>query len=118
SPARPGLAAAWLEALAMMNLLACRRDDPPRAAELVHALAGGLAGFAVGYEVVERVTAVGDLELAVLALGCAEQRGAHAWSGGGLARGGQWRPQGCTGPVTDARRALVLDEVVERDALA
>src|SRR5438132_6490381 len=105
-------------ALAMVDLLACGREHPPRAAELVEALAGRLTGLAVGHEVVERVTSVGDLELAVLALGRAEQGRACAGAGDGLSGREQRRPQRSARAVADARRALVLNEVVEGDALA
>src|SRR5439155_4092890 len=105
-------------ALAMVDLLACGREHPPRAAELVEALAGRLTGLAVGHEVVERVTVVGDLELAVLALGRAEQRRAHSGTGNRLALGDERRPERRAGAVADAARALVGREVVQRDALA
>src|SRR2546427_1250970 len=99
---------AWLGALATVDLLACGREDPPGAAELVDALAGRLARLAVGHEVVERVTVVGDLELAVLALRRTEQGSAHARAGDGLALRQKRGPQGRAGAVADARRALVL----------
>src|SRR5690242_4324301 len=105
-------------ALATVDLPSCSRQRPPGAAELVDALAGRLAGLAVGDEVVERVAAVGDLELAVLALRRTEQRGLHAWAGDRLARSEERRPERGAGAVADACRALVLDEVVEGDPLA
>src|SRR3954452_10501156 len=117
-PLRCGVCAAWLGALATMDLLAGRCDDPPWAAELLHALAGRLAGLAVTDEVVERVTVVGDFELAVLALRRAKQRRTHAGSGDRLAFGDQRRSECGARPVPHARRSLVRREVVERDALA
>src|SRR5712691_3818538 len=109
---------AWLCALATVDLLAGSREDPPRGAELVDTLARRLAGLPVGDEVVERVTVVGDLELAVLPLGGAEQGGAHAVSGDRLPLRDERRPEGGAGAVAGALRALVLDEVVEGDSLA
>src|SRR5438093_10482325 len=81
-------------ALATVDLLAGGRKDPPGSAELVDTLARRLAGLPVGDEVVERVTAVGDFELAVLALRRAEQGGAHAVSGDRLSVRDEWRPEG------------------------
>src|SRR5437867_11464110 len=101
-----------------VDLLACGREHPPRTAELVHALTGRLAGLAVGDEVVERVAAVGDLELSVLAFRRTEQRCADALARDRLAGRDQRRPEGGTRAVAGARRALVLDEVVEGDPLA
>src|SRR5713101_199934 len=113
-----GVRSTWLGALAMVNLLTCSRDDPPRAAELVDALARRLARLPVADEVVERVTAVRDLELAVLALRRTEQRGADTGTGDRLALREERRPERRARAIANARRALVLDEVVERDSLA
>src|SRR5438445_268469 len=109
---------AWLGALATVDLLACGREHPPGAAELVQALAGRLTRLAVAHEVVERVAVVGDLELAVLAPGRAEQRSAYTRAGERLAARQKRGPERRAGAVTDTGRALVLDEVVQRDALA
>src|SRR5580765_3212301 len=98
----------------MVDLLPGGREDPPRAAELVDALSGGLAGLAVAHEVVEGVAAVGDLELAVAALGRAEERGADAGPGDRLSVGRERRPECGTGAVADAGGALVGGKVVER----
>src|SRR5206468_3689966 len=49
--------------LAIVDLLARRREDVPLGAELVEALAGGVAGLLVGRVVVERVAVVGHLLL-------------------------------------------------------
>src|SRR6266516_7864134 len=84
---------AWLGALATMDLLACSREDPPRCAELVDALACLLARLPVRHEVVERVAVVRDLELAVLPLRRAEQRRADAVSGDRLPLRRQRRPK-------------------------
>src|SRR3989442_9001961 len=108
----------WLCTLATVDLLACGREHPPRAAELVDALPGRLPRLPVADEVVERVTVVGDLELPVLPLRRAEQRGAHAVAGMHLPFGDERRPQRSAGAVAAARAALVLDEVVQRDSLA
>src|SRR5690349_3765323 len=101
-----------------VDLPAGGRDDPPRPAELVDALAAGLARLAVGDEVVERVAAVGDLELAVLAPRRPEERDARPAPGDRLPLRGQRRPERRAGAVADAVRAHVRREVVERDALA
>src|SRR6476659_5653262 len=101
-----------------VDLRACGRDGPPRSAELVDALPGGLTRLSVSHEVVERVTAVRNLELSVLALRRTEQRSVHAASGDGLAVADQRRPERRAGAVADAGRALVGREVVQRDALA
>src|SRR6476661_1909506 len=104
--------------LATVDLLAGCVQDPPRGAELVEALAGRLAGLAIGDVEVERVTVVGDLELAVTSLRRSEQGGTHSVAGVRLALREQRRPQGSAGVVAGARRALVLDEVVEGAAFA
>src|SRR5438105_12934738 len=101
--------AAWLGALATVDLLARGREDPPGAAELVHALAGRLARLAVGHEVVERVVVVGDLEPAVPALCRAEQGHAHARAGDGLAIGQERRAPGREGAVACAAYAIRSD---------
>src|SRR5437763_12830035 len=54
--------------LALVDLLAARREDVPRRAEGLRALALDLAGLVVVVVVVQRVAAVGGLQLAVLAL--------------------------------------------------
>src|SRR5579862_757090 len=97
-----------------VDLLARGREHPPRAAELVHALAGRLTGPAVGDEVVERMPRVRHLELAVLPAGRPEQRRPHTGSRDGLAVGEQRRPERGARAVAGADVALVLDEVVER----
>src|SRR5690348_1564922 len=84
---------ARLAALAMMDLLSCGGEHPPRAAELVEALSGRLPRLAIADEVVERVTVVGHFELAVAALRRTEQRSAHPGTGDRLARGHQRRPE-------------------------
>src|SRR4051794_31862334 len=111
--------ATWLgRVLAMaVDLFAVGCECPPRGAELGESLAGGLAGGLVGDVVVERVAVVGDLECAVLASGGAEQSGVDASPGVRLALGRQWRPEGGARAVAGALVALVLDEVVERQAL-
>src|SRR5437867_4026425 len=91
---------AWLGALATVDLLACGREHPPGAAELVQALAGRLARLAVAHEVVERVAVVGDLELAVLAPGRAEQRSAYTRAGDRLAARQKRGPERRAGAVT------------------
>src|SRR3954468_8702858 len=73
------------------DLRARGRDDPPRSAEVHDALAVDVAGLLVRGEVVERVPAVGDLQLPVLALGRTELRTAQAGAGGRLG-GDQRRP--------------------------
>src|SRR6185295_13543911 len=117
-PLSAGSCATWLGALATVDLLSCGREHPPRSAELVDALTGRLARLPVGDEVVERVTVVGHLELAVLPLGRAEQRGADARTGDGFSLGDERRPESGARPVAGAGRALVLNKVVERDPLA
>src|SRR5689334_18691063 len=84
---------ACVGALATVDLLPRGRDDPPRSAELVDALARRLARFAIGHEVVEGVAAVGDLLLAVHALRRSEERRVHAGTCNGLAAREQRRPQ-------------------------
>src|SRR6266536_2145688 len=101
-----------------MDLLACSREDPPRCAELVDALACRLARLPIGDEVVERVAVVRDLELAVLPLRRAEERRADTVSGYRLPLRRQRRPEGGARAVARTRRAFVLDEVVQRDSLA
>src|SRR5207244_2927059 len=91
---------------------------PTRGAELVEPLARRLTGLPVADEEVERVTVVGDLELAVLPLRRAEQRGADATTGDRLPLRRQRRPEGGAGAVAAARRTLVLGEVVQRDSPA
>src|SRR5947207_6632943 len=102
----------WLGALATVDLLACGREHPPGAAELVDALAGRLTRLAVGHEVVERVAVVGDLEPAVLALGRAEQRRAHARAGDRPRRGVRFEV-GCERP---GRHSLPGRARLQRDA--
>src|SRR5579862_9344569 len=85
--------------LAIVHLLAGCRDDPPRRAELVEALARRLARLAVAHVVVERVTVVGDLELAVCALRRAEERRVNAGAGDRLAGGRDRRPESGAGAV-------------------
>src|SRR5437763_3723730 len=102
----------------MMDLLAARREHPPRPAELIDALSGRLAALAVAHEVVERVAVVRDLELPVLAPRRAEQRRPHAGPRTRLAlREERWPERGARA-VTDAGGALVGREVVQGDALA
>src|SRR5690349_254183 len=95
-------------ALDMVDLLSRRRDHPPGSAELVETLPRRLPGLPVGDEVVERVAVVGDLELAVAALGRAEQGGLHTRSGDGFAGGEERRPQRRAGAVATADDPLVL----------
>ena len=92
--------------LATVDLLACGGDDPPGGAELVDALARRLARLLIADEVVERVMVVGHLELAVLALRRAEQRGADAVAGDRLAVRRERRPERGARAVAGARRAL------------
>src|SRR5216683_6748827 len=99
--------AIWLFALAMVDLLSRGREDPPRSAELIDALASRLSGLPVGHEVVEGVTVVRDLELAVGPFRGAEQGGAHAGTGMRLPCGRQRRPDGGAGAVAGACAALV-----------
>src|SRR5262245_36658835 len=99
----------------MVDLPPGRRQHPPWAAELVHALSGRLSGLAVAHEVVERVAVVGDLELPVLALRRAEERSAHTRAGDRLSLREQRRPERGARAVADAGRALVRREVVQRD---
>src|SRR5438445_11514300 len=84
----------------LLDLEACGRDDVPLAAERVDVLSRGLTGLLVLQEGVERVAAVGDLQLPVAAAGRAEQRGLDAAPGRGLRAREQRRPEGRTLPVT------------------
>src|SRR5205823_7754389 len=101
-----------------MDLLACRREHPPGRAELIDALARRLARLPVGYEVIERVTVVRDLELAVRPLCRTEQGSAHAGTGDRFPSRDERRPQSGARVVARAPGAFVLDEVVERYPLA
>src|SRR3954470_14210536 len=91
-----------IAALATVDLLSRRRDDPPRSAGLVQTLARRLAGLVVTDEVVERATAVGNFELSVRALRRPEQRSAHARTGNRLRLGQQRRPDRSAGAVAGA----------------
>src|SRR5258707_231511 len=93
--------------------LARGRDDPPGSAEVDETLALDLASLLVLDEVIERVAAVGDLQLPVPALGRAEQRGFEARANGRLA-GGQRRPVGRALSVARALLAFVGGEQIER----
>src|SRR5690242_8207324 len=104
-----------LVALALGGL-ALGADGVPLGAEGVDALALDVAGSCVVGEVVERVTVVGHLHLAVLALGGAEQARLHARAGGGSAGRGQRRPRRSARAVARARAALVGLEEIERAA--
>src|SRR4051812_33635603 len=101
-----------------MDLLSGCREDPPRSAELVDALAGRLSGPAVADEVVERVAAVRYLELPVGPLRRPEQRRPDTWIGDRLPLCQERRPQRSAGAVARALRSRVLHEVVQRDAAA
>src|SRR5437763_5466504 len=77
---------------ALVDLLAARRDHIPLCAERPRALALRLAGPVVVVVVVERVTAVGRLQLAVPAPRRADLRRDNAGAGGRLARRDERRP--------------------------
>src|SRR3954452_2989166 len=79
--------------LATVDLRSSGRDDPPRSAELIEALAAELAALAVGDVVVEGVPAVGHLERPVRAPGRAEERVTDAGAGVRLCLRGERRPE-------------------------
>src|SRR6185436_412399 len=98
----------------VLQRLAGRRDDPPRGAEAVAALAGGLARPGVAGERIQRVARVGGLERAVRALRRPEQRGldrAACLRGGG---DGQRRPRLRAGPGARALGAMIGVPEIER----
>src|SRR5881396_2209338 len=68
-----------------LDLLSGGRDDIPAAAEVLQALARGLARLPVQAEPVERMAPVGDLLASVCASGCSEQRLLRAGTSDGLA---------------------------------
>src|SRR3954452_12352343 len=101
----------------VLQRLAGGGDDPPRGAEAVAALPGGLAGLGVAGEGVERVAGVGDLARAVRALGRAQQRGLGRAAGLGRGGGRQRRPCLRAGAAAGARGALVGVPEVEGAAV-
>src|SRR2546421_867231 len=94
-----------------------RTHDPPQAAEAVDPLPGDVPRCLVLDEVVERMAAVSDLDLAIGAGGGAEKRGAGAGPGLGRAVGEQWRPDVGAARVAGGRRTGVGDEEIQADPL-
>ena len=91
-------------------------DHVPDAAELGHRLTEHLVGLVLVDVVVERVAVVGDLRLAVAALGSAEQALLDALTGARLALGDQRRPGARAVAVALALLAGLLGEEVQRAA--
>src|SRR4051794_20487340 len=108
---RPGTLS-WLR----RDLLSCGRFDPPGSPEVDERLAVDVAGLLVLGEVIERVAAVGDLLLPVLALRRSEQRMLQARAGGRVA-GDQRRPEARALPVAIALVALVGREQIHGPAV-
>src|ERR1700750_1051036 len=103
---------------AVVDLAAARSEDVPLGAELVEALAAGVAGLRVARVGVYRVAGVGPLGLAVGALGRAQLGRGHPATGDGLARRRQRRPDARAGARAGARRPLFLLQQGERAAPA
>src|SRR4051794_3276947 len=112
-----GRAAIAACASVVVDLLARRRHGVPLGAEAVDALPLGVSGLLVLHEVVDRVTLVGHLGLAVRAGGRAEQRrlglAGRLW----LAGRQQRRPGRRAVARAPALLGLVLFEQVERAAV-
>src|SRR5206468_6971740 len=101
-----------------LDLLSCRREHVPAGAEVVQALALGLARLRVQGEPVERMARVGDLLAAVCPPGRSEQRLLQAGTSDGFPVGEQRRPERRALSVAGAASVLVLLEQIERATLA
>src|SRR5438270_10461595 len=92
---------------------ASRAHDPPQSAEAVDSLPGDIPRCLVLDEVVEGMSGVCDLDLAVCARGRAEKRGVNAGARLGRAVGEQWRPDVGAARVAGGRGAGVGYEEIE-----
>jgi hypothetical protein len=96
-----------------VDFVAVWSEQVPGCAELVEALAVGVAGVLVADVVVQRVSVVGDLLASVVALGGAQQRGLGAAGRNGCCVGEKWWPDIGAGVVAGRGGAGVLFEEVE-----
>src|SRR4029078_7750932 len=106
-----------LAPLAMVDLVACRREHVPLGAELIQALALGVAGLLVADVVVERVAAVGHLLLSTGARDRSDLGREHSALGLGFGPRGQGWPDAEIGARAVAHIGLVGLEQVEGLAL-